>query len=224
MVCVKRKRGPKGFRERNIHHRNTTKALFQNFGAAKHFFPKNLEGGSKSTKYTNIQSEYVGNLEKSKMLEERTTAYEMRYQFVIPALIYVYASAVKDSWGNHVATGVYLLYHWSKVSLRVVAQSQRYSYANYNKDKDRISCDCTNERFLNSSDPTLIKKVKEKHEALDGLEQGGITYLNIFLDEMLNMSDAITNSLQEFFKNFVQDDIDNYPSENVALLVQKIIS
>ena len=41
---------------------------------------------------------------------------------------------------------------------------------------------------------------------------------------MFNMSDAIIISLQELFKKFSQDGLANYPSENVALLVQKINS
>ena len=38
------------------------------------------------------------------------------------------------------------------------------------------------------------------------------------------MSDAIIISIQELFKKFSQDGLANYPSENVALLVQKINS
>ena len=46
------------------------------------------------------------------------------------------------------------------------------------------------------SDPALIKRVEEKYEALDGLEQGVITYLNISLDDIFNMSDVIITSHQ----------------------------
>ena len=87
VVCVKNKRVPGGSRECEIHHTNTTKALSQNFGAANHFFLKNLEGGSKSTKYTNIQSECVGNLAKIKLLEDCIMAFDMRYLFIISTLI-----------------------------------------------------------------------------------------------------------------------------------------
>ena len=64
--------------------------------------------------------------------------------------------------------------------------------------------------------------VEDKYEALDRLEQGGITYLNMALDEMFNMSDVIITFLQEFLKNFARDGIAKYLSENVALLVQHI--
>ena len=74
VVCVKRKRVPEDYNERDIHHGNATKALFQTFGAAEQFVPKNLDGGSKSTKYTEIQSEYVGNLENIKLLKSRIMA------------------------------------------------------------------------------------------------------------------------------------------------------
>ena len=61
VVCVKNRCGPEGSREHKIHHDNATKVLLQTFGAEKHFVLKHLEGGSKSTKYINIQSKYVGN-------------------------------------------------------------------------------------------------------------------------------------------------------------------
>ena len=48
---------------------------------------------------------------------------------------------------------------------------------------------------MNSSDPDLLKRVEENYEALDGLDQGGITYFNIYLNEMFNMSDVVITSL-----------------------------
>ena len=41
---------------------------------------------------------------------------------------------------------------------------------------------------------------------------------------MFNMSDAVITSLHELFKNFSRNGISKYPSENVALLFQKINS
>ena len=66
-------------------------------------------------------------------------------------------------------TGVYLLYHWSKVSLCVVYQFQRDYCKNFNEDEDIVSCECTKEIFVKSSDTTLIKMVEVKYEALDGI-------------------------------------------------------
>ena len=54
VVCPKSKRGPEGSRERDVHHKNATYALSSLFGAAKHFIPKNSEGESESTKYSDI--------------------------------------------------------------------------------------------------------------------------------------------------------------------------
>ena len=42
---------------------------------------------------------------------------------------------------------------------------------------------------------------------MDRIEQGGITYLNIALDEMFNMSDIVITLLQKFFKNFYRDGV-----------------
>ena len=149
MVCVKKKRGPKGSRESDINHTNATKAISQNFGSANNFYPKNSEGDPESTKYTDMQSEYVGNLAKIRVLEARIMAYDMRDPFIIPTLVDEYAGAAEDLWGDCEATGVYLLYHWLKVLLLVVAQFQRDSYENYGDDDDIISCEWTKELFIN---------------------------------------------------------------------------
>ena len=150
LVCVKSKHDPEGSRERDIHYANATKVLSQNFVAAKHFFAKNLEGSFESTKYTGIKSEYVGNLDKTKLLEARIMAYDMRDPFITPTLVDEYSVAVEDNWGNHAMTGVYLFTHWLKVFLRVVSQFQKYPYDNWNDDEDIVNCECTKEHFVNS--------------------------------------------------------------------------
>ena len=114
------------------------------------------------------------------------------------------------------------MYHWSKVSLRVVSQLQRHSYENDNDNEDIVSCEWTKGLFVRSSDTFIINRVEDKYEALDGLKQGGITYLKIALDDMFNMSDVVITSIQEFFKKFARDGLSKYPSENLALLVQQI--
>ena len=88
VVCVKNKHGLGCSREHNIHHASATKGQLHTFGSEKHFSPKNLERESDSTKYTDIQSEYVGKLAKIKLLDTRIMAYNMRYPFLIPTLLY----------------------------------------------------------------------------------------------------------------------------------------
>ena len=86
--------------------------------------------------------------------------------------------------------------HWSNVSLRVVAQFQRDPFEKLSDDEVFVSCDWTKELFVNSSDPDLIKNLEETYEALGRLEQGGITYLNISLYEMFNISNVVITLLQ----------------------------
>ena len=86
-------------------------------------------------------------------------AHDMRNPFIISTMVDEYASAAKDHWGNRATEGVYLLSHWLKVLLHVVAQFQRDYYGNYSENEDIISCEWTNELFVNSLDPTLIKTV-----------------------------------------------------------------
>ena len=138
--------------------------------------------------------------------------YEMRDLFIIPTLVYKYASAVKDSWVNHTSTGVYLLYHWYKFLLHVVAQFQRDFYDNWSENEDIVSCKWTKEIFMNSSDPALIKNMEDNYKELDGIENGGINYLNIYIDDFFNTSDLVITLLQEFFKKFSRDGVAKYSS------------
>ena len=87
-----------------------------------------------------------------------------------------------------------------------------YSYDNFNDNEDIVSCEWTKEFFVISSDPALNKRIEEKYEVLGGIEKRGITYLNIYLDEMFNMSDVVITSLQELLKNFSRDVVAKYSS------------
>ena len=160
---------------------NATKALSQTFGGSRHPPTKNLEGESKSTKCTDIHSDYVGNLGKIKLLEAHKIAYDMRDNFIVRTLVYEYAGAVDEHWRNCVATGFYLLSHWLKVSLCVVAQYHRDSYENFSDDDDIVSCEWTKELFMNSSYPALIKRVEEKYETMYGTEKGGLSTSRLLL-------------------------------------------
>ena len=78
----------------------------------------------------------------------------------------------------------------------MVDQFQRYLYENCSYGEDIFSFEWTKEIFINYIDPALIKRVEDKHEALGRLEQGGITYLKIALDDMFNMSDVFITLIQ----------------------------
>ena len=81
---MKIKLGGENSHERDIHHKNSTSTLSQNFGSAKHFVPRNLKGESKSNRYTDIQSKYVGNINKMKLFESRVIDNDMVATFIVP--------------------------------------------------------------------------------------------------------------------------------------------
>ena len=81
------------------------RTLSQNFDYTQRLVPKNSEGGSKSTKHTNIQYKYVWNLAKVKFSEDCIITYNTRGPFPIPTLVDDYFGAVADRWGNRAATG-----------------------------------------------------------------------------------------------------------------------
>ena len=99
-------------------------------------------------------------------------AYGTRDQFITPTQLDDYAGAVKYCWGKRALIGVYLLFHWLKVLLHVVAQLQRDSYKNCSNAEEIVSCELTKELFVNSSDMSPIKRVEKKYEELYGLSKG----------------------------------------------------
>ncbi len=76
VVCPKGKRGDQGSCDYSRHHSAATAAIPELFGAAKHFRTKNADG-ELSYKYKDIQSEYVGNLDKLKLFRKRMEAFDM---------------------------------------------------------------------------------------------------------------------------------------------------
>ena len=57
--------------------------------------------------------------------------------------------------------------------------------------------------LTNLSEFELNHRVEENFYTLDPLEQGGITHLKFFLEEMFCMINDVVTALQTFLKNFV---------------------
>ena len=74
VVCPKGKCGDQGSRDYSQHHSAATAAIPELFGAEKHFCTKNADG-ELSYKYKDIQSEYVGNLDKLKLFRKCILSY-----------------------------------------------------------------------------------------------------------------------------------------------------
>ncbi len=69
VVCPKGKCGDQELHNYSRHHLAVTAVIPELFGAAKHFCTKNSDG-KLSYKYKDIQSEYVGNLDKLNLFQE----------------------------------------------------------------------------------------------------------------------------------------------------------
>ncbi len=83
VVCPKGKRGDQGLPVYSWHHLAATAAILELFGVAKHFCTKNMDN-ELSYKYMDIQSEYVGNLDKLKLFTKCMEAFDMFDPFLIP--------------------------------------------------------------------------------------------------------------------------------------------
>jgi hypothetical protein len=97
--CPKGKCGYQGSRNYSWHHLAATAAIPNLFGAAKHFCTKNTDS-KLSYKYKDIQSKYVGNLDKLKLFRKRMEAFDMFDPFLIPTWIDPDAISVLDCWDD----------------------------------------------------------------------------------------------------------------------------
>jgi hypothetical protein len=95
VVCPKEKSGAQGSRDYCCNHAAATAALPELLGVAKHFRTKNSDG-ELAYKYKDIQSEYVGNLDKLKLFRKRLVAFNMLNRFMVPSWIEPNAISIMD--------------------------------------------------------------------------------------------------------------------------------
>ncbi len=110
VVCPKGKCEDQGSCNYSWHHSAATAAILGLFGAAKHFCTKNADS-ELSYKYKDIQSKYVGNLDKLKLFRKCMEAFDMFDPFLIPTWIDPDAISVLDHWGNRKHDGIDLTKH-----------------------------------------------------------------------------------------------------------------
>lgn len=221
IVCPKDKRGAQGSRDYCRHHVAATSALPDLFGAAKHFRTKNADG-ELSYKYKDIQSEYVGNLDKLKLFRKRLEAFDMLDPFLIPAWINSNSISVNDRWGDRKRGCIDMTKHWSQISLEHACAWQRDTFDWCADDNDLTSMEWVKEFLTNSCDINLVKRIDEKYDCLAEYEQGGITFLKIALDEMFTMSNMVVMSLQKYLKQFAQEGIAKVPNEDVRVCAEQL--
>jgi hypothetical protein len=95
VVCPKEKCGAQGSCDYCRNHAVATAALPELFGAAKHFRTKNSDG-KLAYKYKDIQSKYVGNLDKLKLFRKLLVAFDMLNPFIVPSWIEPKAISIID--------------------------------------------------------------------------------------------------------------------------------
>ncbi len=214
VFCPMGKRGDQGSRNYRWHHLAAIAAIPELFDAAKHFCTKNADS-KLSYKYKDIQSDYVGNLDKLKLFKKCMDAFDMFKPFLIPTWIDPDAISVLDCWGNREHDGIDLTKHWSKLLLKHVCAWQRDTFDWCTDEDDLTSMEWVKEFLANSCDINLVKHIDEKFDQLFEYEQGGITYLKIVLNEMFTMSNMVITSLQIFLKQFAQEGVVRVPNEDV---------
>ncbi len=190
VICLKNAHGVQGSRDYSRHHEATTAALPKLFGMAKHYCTKNADG-ELSYKYKDIQSEYVGNLDKLKLFRKCMEAFDMLDPFLIPIWMSPMAISIVDCWGDRKGEAVNLAKHWSKISLEHACAWQRDTF-DWCTDKNNLtSMEWVKELLTNLCDVNLVKCIEKKFDCLAEYEQGGITYLKMALDKMFTMSNMV---------------------------------
>ena len=117
-------------------------------------------------------------------------------------------------WGDS-TTSMEMLEHWYQITLDETKAFQRDTNL-FASEEDMASSDWMKDLLVNSREASLTQRVDEKYQALDSLEQGGITYLNLILDEMFCMTNNMVSALQTFLKTFADFGLTKTVGENVA--------
>ena len=63
----------------------------------------------------------------------------------------------------------------------------------------------------------LIQRVEYKYDKIEDIDQVGITYANIYLDEMFWIKNTVVTSHHYFIKAFSKDYLMKYQGENVYI-------
>ena len=109
--------------------------------------------------------------------------YDMVDPFKIPVMVDSDTENTAFRWGGETTKRDILVY-WSQVDLtEVIAYQQETNQ--YASEEDTTSSDWVKHLMVNSSEAELKQQVNGKFEKLESLEQGGITYLKLMLEEML---------------------------------------
>ncbi len=223
VICPKNARGVQGSRDYSWHHEAATTALPELFGMAKHYRTKNPDE-ELSYKYKDIQSEYVGNLDKLKLFRKRMEAFDMLDPFLIPIWTNPMAISVVDRWGDRKSEVVDLTKHWLKISLEHPCAWRRDTFDWCTDKNDLTSMEWVKELLTNSCDINLVKRINKKFDCLAEYEQGGITYLKMVLDEMFTMSNMVIMSLQCYLKQFAQEGIAKVPNKDVCVCSEQLVA
>jgi hypothetical protein len=224
VICPKNAHGVQGLCDYSQHHEATTAALPKLFGTAKHYRTKNADG-ELSYKYMDIQSEYVGNLDKLKLFRKFMEAFDMLDPFLVPIWMNPMAIIVVDRWGDRKSEVVDLTKHWSKIiSLEHACAWQRDTF-DWCTDKNNLtSTEWVKELLTNSCDVDLVKPIDKKFDCLAEYEQGGIKYLKMALDEMFTMSNVVIMSLQCYLKQFAQEGIAKVLNKDVRVCFKQLVA
>jgi hypothetical protein len=138
-------------------------------------------------------------------------AWDMSDPFVIPTLINPDALSVEDCWAERKLIGVHLLKNWGNLTLQQCCAWQPDSF-DYASLEDLTSIEWAKSLMVNSCDALLVERINKKFEDLSLYKQGGVTYINLVLDNMFSISNTAVATLQGFFENFAKDGIAEFPN------------
>ena len=226
VAVPKDKRGAPGSPEYGKNYKYAVDVLpCEKFAAAAYVGPTSREGEAESgtTHYKNIQSMYVSNRDKLKVLKERVIRYDMLDAVMIPAVKDPSGSTMLEKWDFTQRAN--LIENWTVIPQGLVEQYQ--IDVNNHSSKDSVSSNWLRDLLEANTEPTLVAKAHEKYdqliETVDLKCEGGIIYLKILLDEMFCMTTEVVEALQSYLENFAQSGVEGEVGENVYQITRTIL-
>jgi hypothetical protein len=173
VVCPKDKCGEQGLHDYSWHHLAATAAIPELFGAAKHFDTKNRDG-ELSYKYKDIQSKYMGNLDKLELFRKDMKAFDMFDPFLIPLWIELDAISVLSRWQDRKKDALdltnpclsELTKHWLKVLLNHTCAWKMDTFHWCTDDNNLTSMEWVKEFLTKSCDISIVKHADQKFDEL----------------------------------------------------------
>jgi hypothetical protein len=172
-----------------------TEPLLDRFGVPKHLV---VGQGEAEDGISKIQDAFIGIAQRTKMLNDRAVEYDMFTPLMIPVLVDSTNIDMDLKWG---AVDRCLLTHYGTITLEE-AQEWTKDMLLYGHEDEVENQNWLLQFVRNSCTEGLRARIDVEFDKLEKAMKGGVVYIKMMYDILVNMTDSVVTSLQRFVKTF----------------------